>query len=1114
MRPINRISVALAGFALVAPLVSIHAQNREYTVVAGTAPRDPTNTLPLKTTRIARFTTDEGSWMSLSLSPDGRTILFDLLGDLYTVPIAGGKATRLIGGNQLDVQPAYSPDGRMIAFISDRSGSDQLWIANADGSNPVRLSHVETGRQGVGSFPVWTPDGQYIMVGRTLYHPSGGEGVTLPFTGVTGFSPDGKRAYASSGGRGGGQISVYDRASGKSHVVVSAPGGAMQGVVSPDGKKLAYFTRFDARTALMIRDLESGDEKILKMDVQHDASARSAGFGALPTPAWLKDNSAILTTYGGKIWKIDLASGRPTMIPFTADVEQYLGPLSRFRYPITDTFTVRQIRDAQPSPDATRLAFTALDKLYLTNLSGGTPTRVTTTTHVVEHSPTWSPDGKYLVFATWTDEAGGQLHRVNADGSGLRQLTTAPSFYVRPTYSPDGRRIVFGYGPWVSRRNIADRLSGALDDAPLTLGWMNADGGEIHDILEVGTVYGPLPEGPLAHFGPDSNRVLFYGTGGGIVPPAPVPGGGRGEGRGGGGAGLQSVRWDGSDRRALFAGDPITVSPNGQFGFAMNTGAHRIYVFPTPIVGTPIQLDVRADKPLVPAQVAIEVGGEFPGWTRDSRYMFFSLGHSFFLYDVAEAMKARADSIKQAWPRQLAGDTLPVPGADTLPLRPAYTPRRFDIKVLASEYKPSGSVVLKGARVITMKGDEVIERADVVVTDNRIRAVGPSGRVTIPAGATTIDVTGKTIVPGWVDVHLHTWPATDVHKTAAPTFHAQLAFGITTGRDPQTSTTSNITYGDRLRTGDMIGPRFFGTGPGVFTGDEILTLQRAREVVKRYAEFYQTETLKQYLAGNRRTRQLVVQATYEQGLTPTTEGAGDLKMSITEMLDGYAGHEHAYEIYPLYKDFALLSAASEITYTPTLLVNYGGPESKHYMIARDNAYADPRLQRFTFQPDLARRTREAVWVPEDEWIFKGVSGAAANIVKHGGLVGVGAHHEVQGLGTPWELMLMAQGGMPLHDVLRVGTIFGAISIGLDRDVGSVETGKLADLIVLDANPLADISNVKRVRYVMKNGQLFESETLNEIWPQKRALGKPWWLDWLPPNSPSPEQQGVRRTPRP
>ena len=1058
----------LLALVIATPALAVQTRAPEYTVVAGSAPRDPTNTLPLRTTRIARFTTDEGTWMSLSVSPDGRTVMFDLLGDVYTIPITGGKATRILGGNSMDVHPTFSPDGRKIAFVSDRSGSDQLWVANANGSDPVRQSRLETGSM---SFPVWTPDGEYILGAQNLYHLAGGEGVRVPFgAGVTSFSPDGKRAYTSNRT---GQIIVFDRGTGRSHTLVSNPGGAWQVTVSPDGKKLAYFTRHDARTALMLRDIESGDERVLRMDVQHDGSYRSASLGVMPNPAWLPDASAILTTYDGKIWKVDAATGRATMIPFSADVELYLGPLSRFQYPIADTFLVRQIRDAVPSPDVKRLAFTALDKVYLADLSGSAPKRVTNAVNVVEHSPTWSPDGKSVVFATWTDETGGDLYRVNADGSGLKKLTTTSLFYYRPVYSPDGRRIVFATGPWVPRRNYVDRLSGAMDEGQLNLAWMNAEGGEIHEIVDIGGV-SFMPDGAAAHFGPDPDRVLFTA-----------------------GGGLQSVRWDGSDRRTVYTGDPVVLSPTGTHGFAVNQANKRVSVFPAPTVGSAIALNARTDRPLVPTQVAIEVGAEFPGWSKDGKYLYFSLGRSFFLYDIAAAMTARGDSLRQAWAKRLEGDTLPVPGADTLPHRAAYSPARFDMKITVAGEKPTGVVALRGARIISMKGNEVIERGDIVVTDNRITAVGPSGSVTVPAGATTIDVAGKTIVPGWVDVHAHTWPSPDVHKTQVPAFHANLAFGVTTMRDPQTNTSAIITYGDRLRVGDLLGPRFLGTGQGIFSGEQISTLQRSREVIRRYAEFYETQTIKQYLAGNRRTRQLVAMATYENRITPTTEGAGDIKMAISEMHDGYAGHEHAYEIWPLYKDFALLSAASEITYTPTMLVAYGGPEGKYYLIGRENAYEEPRLTRFTFQPDLNIRTRRGIWVPEDDWVFKGVAGAAAKIVAHGGAVGVGAHHEVQGIGTPWDLLLISSGGMPAHDVLRVGTIFGARSIGLDRDLGSIETGKLADLIVFDANPLTDLRAILKPRYVMRNGFLFESETLDSVWPERKKLPRRWWMDWLP-----------------
>src|SRR5206468_1921589 len=234
-------------------------------------------------------------------------------------------------------------------------------------------------------------------------------------------------------------------------------------------------------------------------------------------------------------------------------------------------------------------------------------------------------------------------------------------------------------------------------------------------------------------------------------------------------------------------------------------------------------------------------------------------------------------------------------------------------------------------RIVSMKGTEVIPNGDVVITDDRIAAVGPRGRVTIPAGARTIDVNGKTIIPGYIDIHAHMWPAQDVHKSQIPQYYENLAWGVTTIRDPQTSTSDVITYADREATGELVGPRSLTTGPGVFSGDNIKTLDEARDQVRRYSkDFWNTETLKQYVAGDRKTRQFVIMATREFGITPTTEGAGNFKMSLSEFVDGYAGHEHAYEVYPLYADVAKLAVASGLTYTPTLIIAYGGPTGREY----------------------------------------------------------------------------------------------------------------------------------------------------------------------------------------
>jgi len=417
--------------------------------------------------------------------------------------------------------------------------------------------------------------------------------------------------------------------------------------------------------------------------------------------------------------------------------------------------------------------------------------------------------------------------------------------------------------------------------------------------------------------------------------------------------------------------------------------------------------------------------------------------------------------------------------------------------------RPRGTVALRGARIVTMRGDEVIPSGDGLVVDNRIAAVGPTGSVQIPAGTRTIDVTGKTILPGWVDIHAHMWPLWGVHKTQVYEYLANLAYGVTTTRDPQTSTTDVLSYGDLVETGEMLGPRVYSTGPGVFWSDDIVSLEDAREVLRRYTEFYGTHTIKQYLAGNRKVRQWVVMASRELGLMPTLEGGLDFEKNLTEAIDGYSGIEHSLPVAPLYQDAVKLFAESGVTYTPTLLVQYGGPWAENYWYERYDVHADPKLRRFTPHAELDRRAlRREGWFKESEYSFRLIAEQAAKIVAAGGRVGLGGHGQLQGLGVHWELWSIAMGGMPAHDVLRVGTINGAEAIGLGRQIGSLEAGKLADLQVLDANPLEDIGNTNTVRMVMKNGRLYEADTLTEIWPRRREIPRPWWWSTDPTATPA------------
>ena len=1060
--------------------------------------------LPLDPERTFSLDTDEGTWISVDVSPDGDTVVFDLLGDLYTMPLTGGEAVSLTDGMPYDNQPRYSPDGSEIVFVSDRDGSENLWLIDIASKETRQLTNGSTKSY---ESPEWLPDGNYVVAAMAenmavrgdarnpklwMWHVDGGTGVQIikepgsrRITGPT-PTPDGRHIWFAQRTNlwqynailPQYQLAVYDRETGEQYTRSSRYGSAVRPTVSPDGAWLVYGTRHEEHTGLRLRELATGEERWLAYPVTRDDQESVASSDVLPGMSFTPDSTEVVVSYGGKIWRVPIAEGsEPIAVPFRVQTELEIGPELAFKYPVSNDrrFTVRQIRDAVPSPDGSQVAFAALDRLYVVSLPDGEPRRLTPL-EVVEAQPTWSPDGEWVAFVTWSPD-GGHLYKTRVDGSEApTQLTTTSAIYQNPAWSPEGDRIVAIQGP---SRVMQEAAGPFASGASQNIVSVPSAGG-------AWTMIAPTDGRRAPHFTSDADRIFLYHSEDGLV----------------------SIRWDGTDEQAHVkvtgsteTGRPepvrasvVLMSPSGERAFAQVD--NNLYVLEVPVIGgdTPTVSVANPESAVVPVRQLTEVGGQFPVWGRDG-LVHWSIGNAHFIYDIddaraADAARTEAESADQSEDDDESEDD-------------GYLATEIRITVDAQRDFPDGFGVLRGGRVVTMRGNQIIENADLIVQGNRILDIGRRGTVQFPDFARIFDVSGTTIVPGFVDTHAHMRPTFGVHKAQPWAYLANLAYGVTTTRDPQTGTTDVLTYGDLVETGTIVGPRIYSTGPGVFSAEQIKDLDHARDVLSRYSDYYDTKTIKMYTSGNRQQRQWILMAAREQGLLPTTEGALDMKYNMEMMLDGYPGQEHSFPIFPIYNDVVELTAKTGLAYTPTLLVSYGGPFGENYFYTRENPHDDPKLGRFTPHAVLDGSTRRrgagvgpgpGGWFREEEHVFDDHAKGVKAIVEAGGRVGVGSHGQLQGLGYHWELWAMQSGGLSEHDALRTATILGAESIGLDGDLGTIEPGKLADLVILEENPLDDIRHTNTIRYVMKNGRLYYGDTLNERWPDERTLEITWQSD--------------------
>jgi Tol biopolymer transport system component len=692
-------------------------------------PIGPTTEIPIDT--------DEGTWLSVDVSPDGEHIIFDLLGDLYEIPIGGGDARALTSGLAWDMQARYSPDGRFIAFTSDRGGGDNIWVMKRDGSD-IKQVTKESFR--LLNSPAWAPDSEFIVAQKHftskrslgsgemwLYHRTGGDGLQMTKkpndqknVGEPVFSPDGKYLYFSLDATPGDTfeydkdsnagiyaINRLDREKGDIDRLIGGPGGACRPTPSPDGEWMAYVRRVRGQSVLYVQDLDSGQEWPLYHDLERDMQETWAVHGVYPTMAWTPDSKSIVFYAKGKIRRLTVESGDVTaVIPFRVKDTRKVQSAVRFPVEVAPAdFEVKMLRWVSVSPDGRRVVFEALGKLYLRSLPEGEPQRLTRQDEHAELYPSWSPDSQSIVYTTWSDEALGEVRIVNAASPGGRGRTISdiPGHYVEPVFSPDGKTVVYcRVGGGYLRSRLWQRDQGVYR--------VDASGGEPKRITK---------KGEQPHFGADPDRVF-------LVQVSSEAGKDR--------RALTSINLDGAEERThLFSENAVEyrVSPDGRWvGFVEGFNA---YIAPFVPTGREVEI-ARKGKAMPQTRVSRDAGDNLH-WSGDSTKLHWSLGPELFTRDVTESF-----TFLEGAPEQLP--------------EPAATGVNISFRTDADV--PEGVVAFTNARIITMRGDEVIESGTVVVEAQPHRRGGRVDRgECAEADAHVIDCTGLTIMPGLIDVHAH-----------------------------------------------------------------------------------------------------------------------------------------------------------------------------------------------------------------------------------------------------------------------------------------------------------------------------------------------------------------------
>lgn len=943
-------------------------------------------------------TVDEGTELAVQRTPDGATLLLDLQGSIWSMPISGGPARRLTPDLMEMINSHLSPDGKWLAVQAYIDGVWNIWRVSANGRRRERVTSSLTDATN----PRWSRDGQmlaYIVTDgdrsalRIRKMATGEEREFALRSGAQDieWTSDG-RGIIAAGRSGLFRIALEEPASAEVFET-HCPTGTLPVApsVSPSGQSLAYICSGPQTGRLMLTE-SSGAHR--QLDEFADVSTSPV--------TWATEDRLIFAA-DGKIRDLDLQTGQSKTIPMsvTFPLERPSYRRKSFDFDGVHPITAKGVVAPALAPDGRRFVFKALNDLWVAD-SSGVATQLTNDA-AFETDPAWSSDGNQILFAS--DRSGTmQLHIMDLGSKAVRQITNGSDAATAAAWSSDGKRIVF-----------------------------QTQSGDMR-VLDLAT-----------------------GTAAVLVPPQDMPG---------------RPSWSPDGRHIAFA--------------ASNAGRNRIAL---------VNSQTGALRWIDPAPMrsVSTRGDDGPAWSPDGRWLLYSMMSQLWVLPVA------SDGTPTGEPRRVFRNVTDAPSwaADSRTIlllsngRPVIVDRitgRHRPVPLRIERKPLRGqkvMIIHAGRLWDGLSPDVRMDMDIVVRNNRVESVAPH-RDHEP-GVGVIDATRLTVTPGLIEMHNHQQLRS--RSWGDRQGRLWLSFGITTTRSTGDPAYRALEDKESLDTGARLGPRHFMTGEMLEGSRQLWSFSRPVEneaqllrELKR-ADKLGYDLIKTYMRFRSDWQVRVANWAHRGPGIPVTS-----HFIFPGVAHGVDGTEHLVGptrwgmlFFPhmfkgnVYADILDVVAAAKMPMTTTNFASRAG------LLELPGIAHDHRIERLMPAWEIADMKHKmgcATGIEPCDFFLAPHDEQAAlsardqiRIARAGGqiMIGTDAPLDTPAISLFHNMYALQKAGFSPFETLQAATLVSARALGVERHLGGIAAGKVADMVFVRGKPDRDIRDLMNVDGVMRDG---------------------------------------------